>query len=418
MTTNLAYAAPAHPAEHATDMMAAIRTIAANLAPRAADIDAKGLYPEDAMHALGEAGAFSAHLADQTRLASSDLGFAIRAMAEIATSCMSTAFCMWCQDACGWYLENTGNTDLRRRLQPGIAHAALLGGTGLSNPVKALSGIEKFKLRTDRVDGGYIATGILPWVSNLGDGHWFGTVLEDAADPQHRLMAMLRCGAPGVTIKQSARFIALEGTGTYSILLRKAFIPDSDILADPLADMVKRVKPGFILLQTGMGLGVIQACITLMHEANRPLGHTNRYLPRQAAYFEDELASLAEEIARLAATPAGRIARLRPRRPHHPPALQRTLARGLAGRPPALRRPRLPRRLGRPPPPARKLFRRHHHPVHQASPPGDRSPGPPLMRAAPDSVFDLKPISPAELPDPAVSGAGRNTPVSPRLTHT
>jgi alkylation response protein AidB-like acyl-CoA dehydrogenase len=242
-------------------------------------------------------------LADQTRLADPDLGFAIRAMAEIAASCMSTAFCMWCQDACGWYLENTVNTDLRSRLQPGIAQARLLGGTGLSNPVKALSGIEKFKLRTERVDGGYIATGILPWVSNLGEGHWFGTVLEDAADPAHRIMAMLRCGAPGVTIKQSARFIALEGTGTYSILLRKAFIPDSDILADPLGGMVKRVKPGFILLQTGMGLGVIQACITLMHEANRPLGHTNRYLPRQAAYFEERLASLNDEIVRLAATP-------------------------------------------------------------------------------------------------------------------
>ena len=285
------------------DQAAAVRAIAADLAPMAFDIDARGIYPESTMHALGRAGAFGLHLAAHTTQPRPALGLAIRAMAEIAASCMSTAFCMWCQDACGWYLENTANAELRGRLQPGIAIAGLLGGTGLSNPVKALSGIERFKLRAERVDGGYIASGVLPWVSNLGDGHWFGTVLEDAADPEHRLMAMLRCGAPGVTIKQNARFIALEGTGTYSVLLRRAFIPDADLLADPLSDMVKRIKPGFILLQAGMGLGVIQACIGLMHGANTSLGATNRYLPKQVSHFEDELAALQDEIDRLAATP-------------------------------------------------------------------------------------------------------------------
>lgn len=283
--------------------MVAIRKVAIDLAPMAHDIDVKGLYPMDTMRALGEAGAFGGHLAGQTRLSSPDLGFAIRAMAEVSASCMSTAFCMWCQDACGWYLENTGNTELRDRLQPGIASAGLLGGTGLSNPVKALSGIERFKLKAERVEGGYVASGVLPWVSNLGEGHWFGTVLQADDDPAHRVMAMLQCGAPGVAIRQNARFIALEGTGTYAVLLRKAFIPDADILADPLADMVKRVKPGFILLQAGMGLGVIRACVASMHEANQSLAATNRYLPRQVGQFEDELASLHATIDTLAASP-------------------------------------------------------------------------------------------------------------------
>ena len=93
--------------------------------------------------------------------------------------------------------------------------ARLLGGTGLSNPIKALSGIENFALRATRAEGGYVVTGVLPWVSNLGDGHWFGTVFEDADDPAHRMMAMVRCGQPGVEIRQSVHFSTLEGTGTY-----------------------------------------------------------------------------------------------------------------------------------------------------------------------------------------------------------
>ncbi len=287
----------------AAALLDGVRAIADGLRPQAAAIDAEGIYPVDTLRALGAAGALGAHLAAETRLARPDLGVAIRAMAEVAAVCMSTAFCMWCQDACGWYLENTGNAALRARLQPGIGTATLLGGTGLSNPVKALSGIERFRLKAERVDGGYVASGILPWVSNLGEGHWFGTVLQDAADPGHRIMAMLRCGQPGVTIEQNARFVALEGTGTYSVMVRQAFIAHSELLADPLGDMVKRVKPGFILLQAGMGLGVIRACIELMHDANRTLAATNRYLPRQASDFEDQLGVLDEAIDRLAATP-------------------------------------------------------------------------------------------------------------------
>ena len=295
---------PAATAPTALDLIGRVRSLSeAELAPMARSIDHDGVYPGDILRGLGAAGAFSPHLAAHTTLGSPSLGAAIEAMAAVGADCMSTAFCMWCQDACGWYLENSANVGLRERLQPGIAAGALLGGTGLSNPVKALSGIERFKLRAQRVAGGYVVSGALPWVSNLGDGHWFGTVFEDAADPTHRLMAMVECGQPGVEIKQNARFIALEGTGTYSVLFRRAFIADEMLLADPLGDMVKRIKPGFILLQTGMGMGVIQGCIDLMHESNVTLGATNAYLPRQVGDFEAELGSLRAEIGWLAASP-------------------------------------------------------------------------------------------------------------------
>ena len=269
------------------------------LAPLVGEIDA-GLYPADTMRRMGQAGAFTHHLALSGE---HDLGAAITAMAQVGAHCMSTAFCTWCQDACGWYLENTDNTGLRERLQPGIATGALLGGTGLSNPIKALSGIEHFALRATRAEGGYVVTGVLPWVSNLGDGHWFGTVFQDAADPAHKMMAMVQCGQPGVEIKQSVHFSTLEGTGTYVVRFRRAFIADEMMLADPLGDMIGRIRPGFILLQTGMGLGVIRASIDAMRQADASQEHTNRHLPRRPPYFEDALADLTAEIMRLAVTP-------------------------------------------------------------------------------------------------------------------
>ena len=273
------------------------------LAPIAGRVDHEGFYPEAALRTLGEAGAFSLHLAAPSPLGGSDLAAAVEAMAAISAQCMSSGFCAWCQNASGWYLENTGNAGLRERLQPGIASAALLGGTGLSNPVKALAGIEALKLRGRRAPGGWRVSGTLPWVSNLGEGHWFGTIFRDADDAERRVMAMVRCGAPGVEIRQSIRFVALEGTGTYSILFRDAFIPDDDLLADPLGDMARRIKPGFVLLQAGMGLGVIEACLASMRRDNVHYARTNSHLPLQADALEDQLGALRESLLSLAETP-------------------------------------------------------------------------------------------------------------------
>ncbi|MBV9747850.1 MAG: acyl-CoA/acyl-ACP dehydrogenase [Acetobacteraceae bacterium] len=287
------------------DVLAGLRSrVEVELAPQVERIDRDGFYPESVMRSLGEGGLFALHLAGPSPLAGPSLGAAVEAMALVGETCMSTAFCTWCQDACGWYLELSPNAALRERLQPDIAGGALLGGTGLSNPIKAAAGIEPFKLKAKRAAGGYVVSGILPWVSNLGAGHHLGTVFEDADDPAHRIMALVECGQPGVEIRQNAHFIALEGTATYCVLFRRALVADEQLLADPAADLMRRVRPGFVLLQTGMGLGVIAACVQLMREADRTQGATNQYLPTRPDDVEYRLAKLRGAILDLAQTPA------------------------------------------------------------------------------------------------------------------
>lgn len=283
----------------APSSMGLAEMLEAELAPLVDRID-EGFYPEAVMRRLGGLGVYGHHLSQDGAV---DLPSAIADMAAVAGCCMSTAFSTWCQDACGWYLENTDNTALRDRLQGGIATGALLGGTGLSNPIKALSGMEPFALRATRVEGGYTVTGVLPWVSNLGEGHWLGTIFQDEADPKHLMMAMVQCGQPGVDIRQSVHFSTLEGTGTYVVRFRRAFIADDAMLADPLGDMVARIRPGFVMLQAGMGLGVIRACVQGMHQANRSHGDSNGFLPVGPGALEDELDQATAELMQLAETP-------------------------------------------------------------------------------------------------------------------
>src|SRR6202011_2818664 len=179
----------------------------------------------------------------------------------------------------------------------------ILGGTGLSNPMKTFFGIEKLKLKGRRVEGGYVVRGALPWVSNLGDDHFFGTIFEIENKPGEIVMFLADCSDPAITLQPCKPFLAMDGTGTYGVQFRDVFVPDELILAETARPFVKKIRAGFILLQAGMGLGLIKDCIQIMDEVDAPLGHVNRYLPQQPVQFRELHAEFEKETMALARDP-------------------------------------------------------------------------------------------------------------------
>jgi alkylation response protein AidB-like acyl-CoA dehydrogenase len=274
--------------------------VASELRPLAARIDAEGLYPSHILKQLGAAGAFAQHHEGIGEEEAIDLGLAIQSMSVISEACLSTAFCTWCQDAFGWYLQNSENSELRARFQGAAASGAIFGGTGLSNPMKALSGIEQIKLKGVRAPGGYRVDGVLPWVSNLAEGHCFAFCFEAEGET---LAAIGRLGFDGVESRKGAEFIALEGTATVAVGFKNATIPDEMILSDRFARFAGRIKPGFLLLQTGMATGLVRNCAQLMREMPARVRAVNAYLPIGPEALEERLTALECEIMALAATP-------------------------------------------------------------------------------------------------------------------
>ncbi len=288
----------------ASTMLAGVREIArTQLSPLVKMIDADGVYPEEVLRNMGAAGAYEPHLPGYRPASSPDLVGSIEAMSSASELCLSTAFCMWCQDALGWYVYTSDNVALRDRIGGEIARGRQLGGTGLSNPMKTFFGIEKLKLKGRRVLGGYRVTGLLPWVSNLGADHMFGGIFELEDDPAHRVMAVIDCAGEGVAIRQSDHFVALEGTRTFSVMLRDAFISDDMLLADPIDTFIPRIRSGFILLQAGMAFGLIRSCVDLMKQERASLGHVNKFIDVQPEEIEEQLAGLQDAVTRLCATP-------------------------------------------------------------------------------------------------------------------
>ena len=287
----------------AADIVGTVREIAAReLAPLVHKIDAEGHYPQTVMRALGRAGAFATHL-PRTPGGGASLVTAIRAMTAAGVHCLSTSFCMWCQDALGWYVFASGNEQLKETLGRKIAVGEALGGTALSNPMKTFFGIEQIRLKAVRVDGGYLVRGLLPFVSNLGVDHHFGAVFELEADPRRFVMAIVPCATEGVSLKGNTRFVALDGTRTFAVQLRDVMIPDGLVIADPSDAFIKRIRAGFVLLQAGMAFGLIRGCIDLMNRMRGPLGHINKYLDTQPEQIADDLHALESEVEILAATP-------------------------------------------------------------------------------------------------------------------
>lgn len=273
------------------------------LKPLTVDIDLRGHYPGDVLRKLGSAGAFRQHLPSARADGLHDMGAAIQVMAAVSHECLSTGFAVWCQDTCGWYLQNAANAAVRDAWLPKLASGEVLGGTGMSNTMKAFAGIEELRLTGKRVDGGYLVNGSLPWVSNLGEDHVFGTLFALDGDPARTVMALVDCTSDGFSLRQSAHFTALEGTRTYACIFENVLIPDSMIIDDDGASFLRRARAGMIMLQFGMGVGNIQSCIDMSREVDPLLGHVNCYLDDRPDELQDELDDIVEPALVLAETP-------------------------------------------------------------------------------------------------------------------
>lgn len=288
--------------------MAAVRQIAQGpLAQQAEAID-QGLYPQDVLRQLARAGAMSAHL--EAPHGAADLGLAIQAMAEVSRVCGATGFMMWCQAVCGLYLQQSHNPALMGEVLARHVMGECLGGTALSNPMKSYAQIEGMLLKATPVPGGYLVNGTLPWVSNLADDHYCGAMAA-VCDPagasgsasSHEVMFLLRCDAPGVSLRECPSFSGMEGTGTYALRLQDHFVGADQIMADPAKPLIGRIRAAFVMLQCGMAVGVTQGAIDSMWAVEGQLGHVNQFLEDRPDALQAELDALTARVMKLAETP-------------------------------------------------------------------------------------------------------------------
>lgn len=270
------------------------------LRPLANIIDKAAHYPREFMHAYGEKGGFAAH-GDK---AFSGLGYGIatqvEAIATLGRICGSTAFNAWCQTTCAWYIQNSSNRALKNRYLSDVLQAKTLAGTGLSNTMKSLAGIEKHSLSATADADGYRINGSLRAVTNIGESHIFAATAE--IDGGGLVMFLIEGNQSGVTLNDGIEFCALNGTQTLGVHCDNIHIPATQILAtsEQFDAYLSTIKSGFVMLQLGMALGALYAAADIMADSNAHIAELNQFLPHGYEAVQQDITTIKTTTQRLA----------------------------------------------------------------------------------------------------------------------
>lgn len=259
------------------------------LKPLAGKIDREGFYPREFLHELGKQGGFSLTDGEARNV---DLAHLVQSIAIVGQHCGSTAFLAWCQGACAWYLQNARVEATRQRYFAKVASAEVLSGTGMSNTVKHLAGIEKIHLHAEKKGDSYVVKGTLPWVSNVDQENFL--IVTAAVESGGFVMFIVEGDTANLTLRPSPEFSGMEGTATYSIHFRDVVIAADQVIAHPnqFQDFISDIKPGFVITQCGIGLGVVDASLQRIADSNRTHSHVNLFLDDQ----EDELRAARDDV--------------------------------------------------------------------------------------------------------------------------
>ena len=268
------------------------------LKPLVEDIDRKGLYPEEFLRGLGAIGGFAAVGTAEEGGSGLGLMAQIEVLREVGKVCGATAFSAWCQAACAWYLHQTPNAEVKRRYLDDVLNGKVLAGTGMSNTVKHLAGIEKHQLQAEKTDGGYVVNGILPWVSNLGENHIWANTAQISGG---YVMFVTGGQRTGVSLIPCPEFCGLEGTRTFAIKFENVFVPHEDVIAESeqFADYIQSIKAGFILLQIGIGAGIVDGCLAEIAASNAG-SETNDFLDNSYEELNGRFQTALNKTAELA----------------------------------------------------------------------------------------------------------------------
>jgi hypothetical protein len=273
------------------DMTSLAVLIQEQLKPFVRRIDAEAYYAEGFLKSLGKAG----FLNSDTGV---DFSTEVRVVEEVSKVCMTTGFNLWCHLASLTYIRNSENRYLKEEILPQLENGQLLGGTGLSNPMKYYAGLETLHLKAAKTNEGYVVNGQLPSVSNLGKDHWFGIIAEVSSD--QRMMAVVPCNAEGLTLKAKLEYLGVNGSATYSCAFDAVTIPEKWIVSHDVDSFIVKIRPAFVLYQIPLGLGVTEASIGSIRQVCNKQGGCNDFLPVQPAELEKELAQIRTEVYKLA----------------------------------------------------------------------------------------------------------------------
>jgi isovaleryl-CoA dehydrogenase len=250
-------------------LRASVRAFAAaEIAPRAAEIDRSNQFPAGLWKKLGALGVLGITVEED--YGGTPMGYTahIVAMEELSRASASVGLSYGAHsNLCVNQIRRNGSDAQKRKYLPKLVSGESVGALAMSEP-GAGSDVVSMKTRAEHRKGKYVLNGSKMWITNGPDADvlvvYAKTVVE--AGPRGVTAFLVERGFPGFTTAQKLDKLGMRGSNTCELVFQDCEVPEENVLSEP--------GRGVNVLMSGLDyeravlaggpLGIMQACMDVV----------------------------------------------------------------------------------------------------------------------------------------------------------
>ena len=242
------------------------------VAPRAAEIDAKGEFPWDMKELLAQQDIFAMPFPEEYGgLISSELSI-LMVIEELAKACATTSLLLCVQQLGSLPILLAGNDEQKQRFLPKLASGEWLASYALTEPG---SGSDAGAMRTRAVKRGdnYVLNGLKHFITNAGVAH-INTVFAVTGNEGTRSISafVVEGDRPGFHMGKVENKMGIRGSQTGELVFEDCQIPAENLLGKEgegfkiaLATL-DRTRPGIAAQALGIAQGALDFAVKYARE--------------------------------------------------------------------------------------------------------------------------------------------------------